>query len=80
MVRPGQEDHIADTLCDTFWTDLTWAEVLSVVLLFLDLRWDLGTFVCERIVQSHLAGMSPSEILSKVTQLMEIFTEARQRE
>jgi len=51
--RPGQADHIVDMLVSTFRTDLTRNGVLSMVLLLLGLRRDLGNFVRERILQGH---------------------------
>jgi len=80
LVRPGQAELITDTLVSTFCTDLTRDRVLSMVLLLLDQRRDLGNFLRERILQSFLSGLIPSEVLSDVTRLLGYFSEVQQCE
>lgn len=76
MARPGQAELIADTLISTFRTDLNRGGVLSIILLL----GPAETYGYEMILQSFLSGLSPSEILSKVTRLTEYFGEVHQGE
>jgi len=75
MACYGQAELIADTLYSTFRTNLTWDGVLSMVLLLLDQRWDLGNFLQQRALQTFCSGLTPAEVLSEVIHLLEHFSE-----
>ena len=78
LAHPGQVGLIADTLVSIFCTDS--GRVLSMVLLLLDQRWDIGNFLWERILHSFLSRLTLAEVLSEVTRLLEHFSEVQQHE
>ena len=54
--------------------------VLSMVLLLLDQRRDLRNFLWQWVLQSFLSRLTPAEVLSEVTRLLELFSEVQQCE
>jgi len=66
-VCPGQVGHIVTALLGTFQTSLNRNELTSRVMLLLSPWQDLANFMDGRILQEHIAGMSPLEILSNIT-------------
>jgi len=79
-VCPGQVGHTVATLLRTFGTDLGQDELAVRVALLFDLWQDIANFICERILQGHIAGTSPLEILHEITLLTELFSTALQHE
>jgi len=73
--------HAVWTVLQAYQTSLGRDELTARVHLLLSLWQDLATFILKRILQGHIASiMSPLEILSEITTLMELLRTAPQYE
>jgi len=70
--------RILSVLLSQFQTDLSETELATRMDWTLTLRRDLANFLCERILQVHIAGQSPAVILLELTFLLDLLSAAPQ--